>query len=127
MFHRLHFVFWALLFAGIAGGSAQTMNAGERIVIPFDKDWQFFKGDGSGAEAIAFDDSHWQKVDTPHDWSIEGPFLATNSTGPAGAFLPAGIGWYRKHLALPASSATRRILVCELWIRAHRASCLWQM
>src|SRR5690606_28351129 len=33
----------------------------------------------------------------PHDWSIEGPFNKNNPSGRSGAFLPRGIGWYRKH------------------------------
>jgi len=39
-----------------------------------DADWRFVRGDSKGAEQDSFDDSTWQKVDAPHDWSIEGPF-----------------------------------------------------
>ena len=35
-------------------------------------------------------------MNVPHDWAIEGPFDQTNRAGGAGAFLPAGVGWYRK-------------------------------
>lgn len=38
----------------------------------------------------------WRTVDVPHDWSIEGEFDRSNPTGQGGAYLPAGIGWYRK-------------------------------
>jgi beta-galactosidase len=50
-------------------------------------------------------------VDVPHDWSIEGPFAASNPTGGAGGFLPAGIGWYRKHFSLPADYSGRRVFI----------------
>jgi beta-galactosidase len=50
-------------------------------------------------------------VHVPHDWSIEGPVGAANPTGGAGGFLPAGIGWYRKHFALPEAYAGQRIFV----------------
>ena len=84
---------------------------GSRIVLPFDADWHFYKGEAGGAQAVLFDDSKWRRVDTPHDWSIEGPFAASNSTGGAGGFLPAGVGWYRKHFAIPKEYAGRRIFI----------------
>lgn len=42
-----------------------------RETIRFDSDWKFLRGDQSGAEAGAFDDSSWRTLDVPHDWSIE--------------------------------------------------------
>jgi beta-galactosidase len=72
-----------------------------RAVIPFDASWRFLKADAPGAEQPEFDDSAWRTVDVPHDWSIEGPFDANAPMGGAGGFLPAGVGWYRKHFTLP--------------------------
>jgi beta-galactosidase len=37
----------------------------------FDEGWRFVRGDVSGAQAPAFDDSGWRLLDLPHDWSIE--------------------------------------------------------
>jgi beta-galactosidase len=68
----------------------------------FDGDWRFLKGDAPGAEKPDFDDAAWRRLDVPHDWSIEGPFDEKNPTGRAGAFLPSGVGWYRKRFTLPA-------------------------
>lgn len=82
-----------------------------RVVIPFDSDWRFFKGDAEGAERPEFDDAAWRRLDVPHDWSIEGPFDEKNPTGKAGGFLPAGVGWYRKHFNVPARDAGRRLFV----------------
>lgn len=73
--------------------------------MSFDADWRFLKADAPGAEQPQFDDSTWRIVNVPHDWSIEGPFAQTNKTGGAGAFLPSGVGWYRKHFTLPRNSA----------------------
>ena len=72
-----------------------------RVTKNFDAGWKFFKGDATGAEQNQFDDSAWRKLDLPHDWSIEGPFAETNKAGGAGAFLPSGVAWYRKHFTLP--------------------------
>src|SRR6266851_1934828 len=82
-----------------------------RVTSSFDSDWRFLKGDAPGAEKPDFDDSAWRKQNVPHDWSVEGPFDVKNPTGGAGGFLPAGIGWYRKHFSLPRDFHDRRIFV----------------
>lgn len=82
-----------------------------RETISFDVDWRFFKGDGQNAEKNDFDDSSWRKLNVPHDWSIEGPFDAKNPTGGAGGFLPAGVGWYRKHFNVRADQKDRRFYI----------------
>ena len=80
-------------------------------VLPLDAGWRFSRGDFAGAERPAFDDAAWRTLDVPHDWSIEGPFDPSNPAGGAGAFLPAGVGWYRRHLQLPAGPAGQRLFV----------------
>lgn len=82
-----------------------------RDLLPLDADWRFLQGEVAGAEQPGFDDSRWPVVQVPHDWSIAGPFVQTNLTGPAGAFLPAGVAWYRKHFALPSGDLGRRVFV----------------
>ena len=37
----------------------------------FDGGWRFHRGDAPGAERPEFDDTAWQRLDLPHDWSIE--------------------------------------------------------
>ena len=89
-----------------------------------DFNWKFFKGDITGAWKIEFKDSDWRVVDLPHDWSIEGPFSKDNPTGGGGGYLPAGIGWYRKHFILPESWKEKKIYIqfdgvymnCDVWI-----------
>ncbi|MCP4314296.1 MAG: DUF4982 domain-containing protein [Bacteroidetes bacterium] len=71
-----------------------------RVRIPLDFDWAFQLGDVEGAEKEDFNDSYWRILDLPHDWSIEGSYDESNPGGIAGAFLPAGIGWYRKTIDL---------------------------
>jgi beta-galactosidase len=82
-----------------------------RDVQSFDNDWRFFQGDATGAESGSFGDSSWRTLGVPHDWSIAGPFAATNKTGGAGAFLPSGVAWYRKHFTLPKSAAEQRVWI----------------
>jgi beta-galactosidase len=102
---------------------AAPVIAAPRTTINFDLDWRFLKGDAS-ASAPDFDDSGWRKVRVPHDWSIEGPFDEKSPTGQGGAFLPAGVGWYRKHFTVAKDQSARRVFVefdgvmanSEVWI-----------
>ena len=96
-----------LLAALAAAAPAET----GRVTQSFDADWRFLKADAPGAEQPDFADSAWRRLNVPHDWSIEGPFDETNQTGTAGAFLPAGVGWYRKHFTLPEDDSSRRAFI----------------
>lgn len=102
-----------LLLAGctIVGRPVAQIKGNTRIISSLDQDWRFYKGDLEGAQSPEFDDTDWRNIDLPHDWSIEGPFGPNNPTEGAGGFLPAGVGWYRKHLVLPANYAGRRMYV----------------
>jgi beta-galactosidase len=96
-------------------------------VLPFDDNWRFFLGDAKGAENPDFNATAWQSVTLPHDWSIAGPFDENNPAGGAGAFLPAGVGWYRKEFALPKTAADRCVSIefdgvmanSDVWINGH--------
>ena len=68
--------------------------AGARKVQGIDDGWQFLLGDMPVEELEG--STGWRSVNVPHDWSIEGEFDRNSPTGQGGAYLPAGIGWYRK-------------------------------
>jgi beta-galactosidase len=95
-----------LLLASSLAAFAQS-----RVTTSFDKDWLFLKSDAQGADQKDFNDSSWRRLDVPHDWSIEGPFSKDNPTGGAGGFLPAGIGWYRKHFTVAGDQINRRVFI----------------
>lgn len=57
-------------------------------------DWRFHLGDVEGAQLTRLDDSDWESVDLPHDYSIHGDF--DRNAGPQNGYRPRGIGWYRK-------------------------------
>lgn len=84
-----------------------------------EKNWKFTKGEVSGAARTDFNDSQWETVDIPHDWSIFGPFDRSNDlqevavtqnfekkasvkTGRTGGLPYVGIGWYRTTFDAPA-------------------------
>jgi len=95
---EIHFILLVLLTT--TNLKAQNVQNPSRIIMNFDNDWRFLKGDVSGAENPSFDDSSWRKLDVPHDWSIEGPYDKDNPTSRGGGYLPAGIGWYRKSFTI---------------------------
>ncbi len=70
-----------------------------------------------GPAVPRFDDSAWRKVDLPHDWAVELPFvndpiLVEHGGKPLGREFPeTSIGWYRREFFLPASDSGRRICV----------------
>jgi hypothetical protein len=102
------------LSIGISGQSREILN--------FNFDWKFHKGEITGGQHVAFDDSGWRNLDLPHDWSIEGPFSKENSS--CTGYLPGGIGWYRKTFTIPESDQSRKVQIyfdgvynnSEVWI-----------
>ena len=77
----------------------------------FDAGWKFLNADIPGAELSNFDDSAWRTLDLPHDWSIEGPFAENNISGQSLAYLPGGVGWYRKSFKLSKADKGQRIFI----------------
>src|SRR5690606_18474672 len=60
---------------------------------------------------LNYDDSDWRKLDLPHDWAIEGPFITTGGGGGMGRLPSAGVGWYRRKFDLAATDAGKRIIL----------------
>ena len=61
--------------------------------------WKFHLGDEENAYYKGHDDSGWQNVTLPHDWSVEHPFDRSYSSGTG--YLRGGMGWYRLRFTLP--------------------------
>jgi beta-galactosidase len=88
----------------------------------FNYGWKFQRGDVQNAQSITFNDESWKPVTLPHDWSIEGPF--SNEWASGTGYLPAGIGWYRKHFRPAIETAGKDVFIyfdgvyknSEVWI-----------
>jgi len=76
-----------------------------RVIQQFTTAWRFLQADAAGAEKPAFDDSAWKSVTLPHDWAIAGPVKEDAPSKGAGAFMPTGIGWYRKSFTVSTADA----------------------
>ncbi|MGC2401543.1 MAG: glycoside hydrolase family 2 TIM barrel-domain containing protein [Acidobacteriaceae bacterium] len=109
---------------GIPALSETTKTTNPERKSNFDSQWKFLKGDVDGAQAPDFHDGSWKTLDLPHDWGIEGPFSEYAPAAGTGAYLPAGIGWYRKQFILPLAARGKRVTLkfdgvyqrSEVWI-----------
>jgi beta-galactosidase len=74
-----------------------------------------------------FDDSSWRRVDLPHDWAIDGPFITQGDVGGVGRLPSWGVGWYRRKLEIPAADAGKVIVLeidgamsyATVWLNGH--------
>ena len=76
--------------------------------INFNESWKFARGNFSGAQTPAYDDSTWQAVSLPHDWSIYLDMNVFSTAGQTAGFFDGGIGWYRKSFVLPEEANGKR-------------------
>ncbi|ACE82724.1 beta-galactosidase GalA [Cellvibrio japonicus] len=78
-------------------------------------------GNAGGAAALEYDDSHWRKLDLPHDWAVEGPFDPNANVSQG--YRPRGIGWYRRYLRVEDADRGRHFELQFDAIATH--STLW--
>ena len=84
-------------------------DAAAQRVNDFNKGWKFYLGDNSNASNQSFDDSQWDNVNLPHDFSITQHF--TSSGEAESGFLPGGTGWYRKSFTIGEEAAGKTFLL----------------
>jgi beta-galactosidase len=92
----LMIVAWAAV-----AGAAERQN--------FDFDWKFVKADNAAFAAADYDDAAWEAVQLPHDWNITERFDV--NIGGHAAYLPEGIGWYRKDFTVPEEVRGQRVFI----------------
>ena len=71
--------------------------------LSLDRDWLFRYGEIENADYAGYDDRSWRVVTLPHDWAVENEFSRDCSSGTG--YLPAGVGWYRRHFTLTETEA----------------------
>ncbi|GAA4230321.1 beta-galactosidase GalB [Postechiella marina] len=79
--------------------------------IAFNKNWKFIQKDVQEAISPQFDDTEWETVRVPHDWSIKGPFSKDNPSFSRGGWLPTGKSTYRKTFRVNASQENNKVFV----------------
>ena len=91
----------------------------------FNDNWKFYLGDASGAEEPGFNDSSWEQVNLPHDYSIEQEYSRSGEA--ESGYLPGGTGWYRKNFTIDSSAEGKRIRIdfggvymnSTVWVNGH--------
>jgi beta-galactosidase len=107
--------------------SDREASASPRSIILLADGWRFRKGDAPDAATGAdFDDTGWQAVSVPHTWNRVGfyrPDPASHVNRADTIDKTQGLGWYRRHLSVPATMRGKR-----LWLEfdaASRVSSVW--
>lgn len=93
----------------------------------FDEGWQFTQTDSVKMSWFGYNDKTWRTLDLPHDWAVEGDFMATAPSGASGGALPGGIGWYRKHFNVNKADKGKKLFIdfdgvymnAKVWINGH--------
>jgi hypothetical protein len=91
---------------GVTSNGGASTTAG-RMKIVLNPNWTFYKGDVTGAQATAYNDASWTKVNLPHVFDL--PYYSLKK----GLFWYVGYGWYRKHFNVQASFITSKRIVLE--------------
>ena len=97
----------------------------DQRLVNFNENWKFNLGDVSGANAEVFDDSSWESVNLPHDYSIDQEYTAAGEA--ESGYKLGGIGWYRKSFEVGADLEGKTIrldfdgvyLDATVWVNGH--------
>lgn len=81
----------------------------DTIQLQLSNNCRFHLGDEPDAWQAWYDDSAWQEVTLPHDWSVSLPFSREYSSGTG--YLAGGIGWYRLHITPDESWRGKQISI----------------
>lgn len=100
-------------------------NTNPRKIRQLHSDWKFKEGSYQNFWNLHFDDSGWQTVSLPHDWSVTHPFDPKQSSGTG--YLPGGTGCYRKLFTLDPGDQSRRAILTfdgiyknsQVWVNGY--------
>ena len=75
--------------------------------ITLTNNWKFHYGECEDAWYKGYDDSSWEDVTIPHDFSVSAPFSKEYSSGTG--YLRGGIAWYRLFVRIPEEYRDKRL------------------
>lgn len=74
----------------------------------FNDNWKFSYGEQSNAELNSYDDTNWEDVQLPHDYSLDLPYSQAGEA--ESGYKLGGIGWYRKSFTLDEANKDKRVV-----------------
>ena len=76
-------------------------------LLTLTNNWKFHYGECEDAWYKGYDDSSWEDVTVPHDFSVTSPFSKDYSSGTG--YLRGGIAWYRISIRIPEEYRGKKI------------------
>lgn len=101
-------MFLLMLIAVSAGSYLYAQQS--RIKTNFDFDWKFTLSEPVNAHLASLDDSAWDSIQLPHDWSMSIPY-DNSPRGGAMGYMQGGIGWYRKTFDIPEDYRGKKVYI----------------
>ncbi|WFR55233.1 glycoside hydrolase family 2 TIM barrel-domain containing protein [Anaerocolumna sp. AGMB13025] len=92
-----------------------------KTILTLTNNCKFYLGDCQNAWQSWFNDSDWEDVSLPHDWSVTLPFKREYSSGTG--YLAGGIGWYRLRIKPDKNWIGKRISI--LFDGIYKNSKVW--
>ncbi len=83
----------------------------EERSVSFNDHWRFYLGDANGAQAVSYNDSSWDNVGLPHDYSIDQGYSTAAPAEQESGYVLGGTGWYRKSFTLSPDMADKIVSV----------------
>ncbi|MCF7561527.1 DUF4982 domain-containing protein [Sabulilitoribacter multivorans] len=99
----------------------------QRIETNFNNQWHFILEDVASFSSEYFDDSSWEMLNIPHDWSFEKGVRDGGDQGQGGGYHDGGIGWYRKYFDVKKESLLKTTYInfdgvymnSEVWVNGN--------
>lgn len=101
---------FAVMPTDLFNASAASVSFDDRLELDFNNNWKFYLGNDSNAYTKAYDDSAWETVELPHDFSISQDFFTAGTEAESGN-LPGGTGWYRKTFAMSSDARDKSVIL----------------
>lgn len=92
-----------------------------KTILTLTNNCRFHLGDCPDAWQSWYDDSQWESISLPHDWSVTLPFSREYSSGTG--YLAGGTGWYRIRIAPDTDWTGKR--VCLSFDGIYKNSKVW--
>lgn len=100
---------------------------GQRVITNLNNNWQFILEDNPSFSTENFNDSKWNTLNIPHDWSFEKGVRDGGDQGQGGGYHDGGIGWYRTYFNIKKESFSKTTYInfdgvymnSEVWVNGN--------